>query len=43
MSSGTGLRVISVKKSSLSSILLSHSVRSSGRFGFHQNSVRRGD
>ena len=33
--------MISLKKSSLSSILLSHSVLSPGRLGFHQNSERR--
>ena len=41
MSRGTGWFMISLKKSSLSSILLSHSARASGRLGFHQNSVRR--
>ena len=38
MSSGTGWLMISLKNFSLNSILLSHSVRSSGLF--HQNSVR---
>ena len=37
---GTGWRMISLKKSSSSRILLSHNVRSSGRLGFHQNSMR---
>ena len=39
MSSGTGWLMISLKNFSLSSILLSHSVFSSGRLGFHQNAV----
>ena len=39
MLSGTGWRMISLKNFSLSSILLSHSVLSSDRFGFHQNAV----
>ena len=43
MSSGTGWLMISLKKSSLSSILLSHSIGWSGLRSFHQNSVRRGD
>ena len=40
MSSGTGWLMISLKKSSPSRILLSHSTRSLGRFGSHQNSPR---
>ena len=41
MSSGTGWLMISLKKSSLSSILLSQSEGWSGLRSFHQNSVRR--
>ena len=40
MSSGTGWLTISWKNFSPSSILLSHSARPWGCFGFHQNSVR---
>ena len=38
ISIGTGWLMISLKNGSLSRILLSHSTRSSGRLGFHQNS-----
>ena len=34
MSIGTGCRMISLKKSSPTRILLFHSIRSAGRFGF---------
>ena len=40
MSSGTGWRMISLKKSSPRRILLSQSIGSSGRLGSHQNSPR---
>ena len=40
-SSGIGCAMISLKKSSPSSILLSHSERASGWRSLHQNSVRR--
>ena len=42
MSIGTGWRMISLKNFSLNSILLSHSVGSSGLRSFHQNSGAAG-
>ena len=41
MSSGTGWRMISLKKSCPSSTLLSHNERASGWLSLHQNSVAR--
>ena len=40
MSNGMGWRMISLNKSSPNRILLSHNTGSSGRLGFHHNSVR---